>query len=1159
MPPKKQSKVAATDTIMTAQAKYQKMDHREHVLARPGMYIGSVDEDVYTTWVADISSEEPRIVKREVRVVPGLYKIFDEIVVNAIDHATRLKQNSTPTTHHVKQIKIDIDRTTGKIQVWNNGEGIDISLHPTENVYYPELIFGHMLTSSNYDDTEERVIGGTNGVGAKAANIFSTEFTVETIDHTKKKIYTQTFRNNMTQIDKPVIKACSKLPYTQITFTPDYQRFKMPNGLSDDMYAVLLKRCYDVAAVTDSDVTVFVNGKKLEYKSFERYVDLYLGAKGEHPRFYEAINERWEVIASALPASAPIGFDQVSFVNGIWTYRGGKHVDYIQNQIVSKLCEVANKKRKGLDLKPQHVKNYLMLFVKSTIINPTFDSQTKDMLTTPISKFGSKAEVSDKLIEKLYKSDIVERAIQLCTMNETKTLTKTDGKKKNVLRGIEKLDDANLAGTARSHECTLILTEGDSAKSMAIAGMAVVGRDLYGCFPLKGKLLNVQDIAAKKLSENEEITNLKKIIGLETGKVYKDVSDLRYGKIMVMADQDTDGSHIKGLLFNLFYTLWPSLFEIDGFLTSMLTPVIKARKGNQCLSFYNISEYKAWLDTLSDNGWTTKYYKGLGTSTAAEAREYFKEMKRITYKCESDDSRAAIDLAFNKKRADDRKTWLGGYNRHNILDYAETEVTYQDFVNKELIHFSNYDIERSIPNICDGLKTSQRKIMFCCFKRNITKEMRVSQLSGAVSECAAYHHGEASLQGAIVGMAQDYVGSNNINLLVPAGQFGTRRLGGKDAASPRYIQTHLSDAAIKIFRREDLPVLEYLEDDGLAVEPEWYMPILPMVLINGAMGIGTGFSTLVPTYNPNELRDYLRRRLNDEDPESLAQTELHPWVRGFTGRIVHNGGGKYTSYGKWERTSNTEVRITELPVGYWTEDFKIHIEKLIDTRSDIKNYESYYTDTTVDFVLQFSSKTALDEALPKLETDLGLASSKLMNTTNMYLFNRHCQITKYNTVHEILEEFYQVRMDVYAKRKAHLLSEFHKQLTILNAKMAFILLIVRKEMDVTKMSKQEIVEELERREFPKSNDTYDYLLRLPVYNLTTDKVKELEDDMNKCKQEIDTLETTTTTQMWLKELDEIDLEAFMQVSNVDNNLQDGVSSTQKGKKKATTRTRAVKK
>ena len=409
------------------QNKYRKLDHKEHVLARHGMYIGSIEEDEYDTWVFDF--EANRMVKRKIKVIPGLYKIFDEILVNSIDHYVRTKTEklTNESINVVKNIRIDIDQTSGIIKVTNDGQGIDVEKHPDHNVYIPELIFGHMLTSANYNDEDERVVGGQNGIGAKACNIFSKSFTIETVDATRKKLYTQTFSDNMSVIEPPVVKYCAKKPYTTISFTPDYERFKTV-GLSQDMYALFVKRVYDVCALTDNDVNVWFNGTKLEYKNFERYADLYLGGKSDRIRVYEKICDRLEIIATTVDNES-MGFEQVSFVNGIWTIRGGKHVDHVTNAIINALCESVSKKRKNTDLKPVHLKNYLMIFIKSTIPNPTFDSQTKDLLTTPATKFGFKCECSDKFIEKLYKSDLVARAVSLTEENKQKSLKKTDGKK----------------------------------------------------------------------------------------------------------------------------------------------------------------------------------------------------------------------------------------------------------------------------------------------------------------------------------------------------------------------------------------------------------------------------------------------------------------------------------------------------------------------------------------------------------------------------------------------------------------------------------------------------------------------------------------------------------------------------------------------------------
>ena len=450
-----------------------------------------------------------------------------------------------------------------------------------------------------------------------------------------------------------------------------------------------------ILALITKGVSVSFNNKKITTKSFEKYVDMYIGNKKEHPRLYENVNERWEIVASVSPDDK---FEQVSFVNGIYTFKGGKHVDYVARYICRKLqkfAETKGIKRKKMKLKQSVIQDNLMIFVRSTIENPSFDSQTKEYLTTIPSKFGSSIDLSDKFIEKLAKTGVLEKAMKLSEYKDDSKLSKMDGKKKSTLRGIPKLDDANWAGTKKADQCTLILTEGDSAKSFAIAGLSVLKRDKFGVFPLRGKLLNVREASKKKVSENNEISSLVKILGLQYGKVYSDLKSLRYGSILILTDQDVDGSHIKGLVMNWLETFWPSLLEIDGFMTSMQTPIVKARKGKMIKSFYTLTDYENWQKTIKDiKKWNIKYYKGLGTSTSAEAKEYFKELHntRINY---GYDEPECFKLAFEKSRADDRKEWLMNYDRDLILDQTATKVSCQDFFNKDFIHFSNYDCERS--------------------------------------------------------------------------------------------------------------------------------------------------------------------------------------------------------------------------------------------------------------------------------------------------------------------------------------------------------------------------------------------------------------------------------------------------------------------------------
>lgn len=1095
-----------------ASKKYVKLDPREHVLMRPGMYIGSLDPDNMQTWIY-----ENKMLYKNIDYISGLYKIYDEIIVNALDHVIRCQEEGKKV---VKEIKVNIDKTNETIEVYNSGEGIEIEVHKQHNVYIPELVFGNMLTSTNYNDEEERIIGGQNGIGAKACNIYSKRFIVETVDSRKKKLYYQEFKNNMKDKSEPKISKFTTYPYTKITFTPDYDRFKQ-KGLSDDMYKLMVKRVYDICALTKNNIKVFLNNERIDYKNFEKYVDLYLGScKTENPRIhYEASNGRWEICLSGSDE----GFRQVSFVNGINTLKGGKHVDYIVNQITKKLSELITKRRK-VTVRPNVIKEHLFVLMKATINNPTFDSQTKEFLTTPYSKFGSKCEIDDKFIEKLYKFDITDKIVTISERDDNKNAKKTDGRKRSVIRGILKLDDANWAGTSKSDECTLILTEGDSAKSMAISGLSEVGRNQFGVFPLKGKIMNVRDMNVKRINENDEISNLKKILGLESNKKYENTNELRYGRIMVLTDADTDGSHIKGLLFNLFSSLWPSLLlnTERSFITSMMTPIVKVTKGKQNIPFYNLTSYDNWKNNNENGkGWEIKYYKGLGTSTNKEAKEYFKNMQTLEYVWDMEASEESISLAFDKKRSDDRKQWLYNYDKQNVLDdLLETthKIEYSQFVSKELIHFSNYNLERSIPSICDGLKKSLRKILFCCLKRKLYKEIKVAQLAGYVSEHGAYHHGEASLHEAIIGMAQDFVGSNNLNVLMPNGQFGTRIMGGKDSASPRYIHTELNSVVPLLFPSDDFDVLYYLDDDGMKIEPKFYVPIVPLILINGSIGIGTGFSTNVPCYNPKDIINNLRRMLNNEEIQPMI-----PYYKGFKGT---NSNG--VSKGVYKRSGTTKIEVVELPVGYWTEDFKLFLESFIDKHPKVlKDYDSHYTEKDVRFVLTFCSSSIVDDmliydaekGLTKFDVLFKMTTTRPLNTSNMHLYTADGNIKKYETPEDILREYYTVRLDLYTRRKLFKIEKLSKDLDFVNARIKFIQDIIDGSLKIMNVPKQKMIDYLNSNSFPLHEASYDYLIRMPIHNLTREKKEELQNECQNKKDMLAFIENQSEQDCWVHELD----------------------------------------
>jgi len=1069
---------------------YRKHSHREHILSLPDTYIGSIENSAEEFYVVEEESFVPKTINQ---FNPGFYKLIDELLVNAHDHVVRLRERKSPDP--VKKIDIEV-KDNKTIIVRNDGESIDVEKHPEYGVYIPQMIFGELLTSTNYDKSEKKLVGGKNGYGVKLVNIFAKKMTLTIVDGKRQLKYTQVFEDNMTKIGEPVIKSCKNKPFVEIEWMPDFARFGWKDEIPSGLLEVVKRRVFDLAMTVGKDVKVTWCDAAIKFRDIASYASWYLPK--EAVVLTEVPQMGWQLAVSDSPNDK---FFSVSFVNGIWT-RSGKHVDEISSQVVAHIVNYLEAKKK-IKVKPSLVKDSLSVFIHCFVENPSFSSQTKEVLTTKVS-----CKLSEDFLKKVVsKLNIVEKVLEQQNVKDNKENTKTDGKKSTKITGIPKLDDAVYAGTAKSHECVLILTEGDSAKAMALSGLSQEQRKYYGVFPLKGKLLNVKDTSVRKVEQTEEIANLKKIIGLESGKVYKDIKSLRYGRILIMTDQDYDGSHIRGLLINMFHELWHELIKVPGFITYMATPIVKAIKGNKTKSFYTQYEYEEWRKSVESNGWKVKYYKGLGTSTRDEAKEYFKSLNVVQYAYSDKKSDESIDLAFNKAKADDRKDWLKTYSRSEIINAGPGEnVVYEDFVNKDLIHFSNYNLERSIPNIMDGLKTSQRKILYSAFKRHLKSEIRVAQFAGYVSEHSGYHHGEASLNDAIVGMAQDFVGSNNIPWLVPAGQFGTRLQGGKDSASPRYIHTHLQPYIETLVPSDDFSCLKFRDDDGTPVEPEWYAPIIPMLLVNGCRGIGTGYSTFIPSFNPSELKSSIMEWL---EKGTGLDREFAPYTKGFKGKIQKIDARDYLVQGNWTVEKDMAV-ITELPVGTWTGDFRETLDKLLSDGT-IKDYTDTSTDT--DIMIKVKLGSGGIQTVEKLLTDK-------IKLTNMHAFNSDCVIKKYDSPNEILKEFVSTRLDLYGKRREFMLGALKDRLPYHSNIVRFIQQQCEEtpRPDIRRKSPEECDKLLEKEKFDKIKDSYDYLMNLPISSLTLKQAKKHQDDLDELKRKIKELESKTPKQLWMDDL-----------------------------------------
>lgn len=991
---------------------------------------------------------------------------------------------------------------------------------------------------------------------------------------------------------------------------------------------------------------------------------------GEH-------RSRWEVCIGVSPEGS--GFRQVSFANGVCTTDGGTHVTAVTDAVVHGVFEYYHsqkRKKQNEALKPAMIRSNLFVFVNCVTENPEFSNQMKDKLVNkraklPALTLGSSAkfvqQVSGLLAARIEQAVAEQEQREL--RKQDKALGKTQSKGTR-LTGVPKLEDANKAGDKKglNLKCKLILTEGDSAKSLAMAGLAITGRDYFGVFPLRGKPRNAQTATHAQLVANAEFGAIKQILGLVTGKDYttpEAMATLRYGQVLIFADADHDGTHIAGLIINIFATHWPSLFRKPGFLSLFITPIVKvtlpltksqslskslpdnskSKKKAEVLSFYTLDEFEQWLNSQEETSaetkkkWQIKYYKGLGTSTAEEGREYFSQLQQhqIAFEWHNESDDAALRLAFGKD-SNARKTWLTNYIRTPFREKGVTRVRYLDFINKELILFSVASNVRAIASVMDGLKPGQRKILFACLKRNLVREIKVAQLAGYVSEHAAYHHGEASLCQTIVGLAQNFVGSNNLSLLVPSGQFGDRGMGSEGAASPRYIFTALHPLTRCLFSADDDALLEYVKDDGDQVEPVWYAPILPIVLINGNQGIGTGWSSFVPCYNPKDLIQAILCLL-DQKPVP----PLHPWYRGFKGHILPAGStllaplvstalvstrqadastpsvekkGKgrvvrktpkdnadgllYDVVGLASRDSRNKkmVRITELPVAVWTETYRDKV--LVNMmKTKISRFEEFHGKSDVNFLVEMTHP--VEDASPKALTDM-LGLHQTLSLRNMMLFDSRGKLRKFTTAEEILREFYETRLELFNKRRTHLLGKMARKLALISNKVRFVLAVVSDELKIRNVAKRLIVQEMKTQKYDEwrllqdstqnkvadgetdgwegecsnevkvgqgiaddvqaiadevqynENDTklssgcFDYLLRMPLSSLTLERVQELKKEQGHIQSETTVLQNKSGSDMWRAELAvfSVKWEEYLKSFDDDNDMANSGSTNAKG-------------
>lgn len=1065
----------------------------------------------------------------------------------------------------------------------------------TKMRYPAEIFFGGMFSGTNYDDTKQRKTSGRNGMGSTVSMALSKKFKVVCSNPEDKKIFEQVYECGGKKKSQVNVKAYRpKTGFTYIEFIPDLEYFNFTDGedyrLTPEFVRHLHLYAHEAAMITKvlTKFTVkngneVVTSDNIKIASLDKFSKIYFSTSpavqylspcGDECVIVDTSEEVNEVDeANTIPHH--------SYVNGIRTAGGGIHVAAWQEAIVSSFVRAFNsrKPKKGdppLKTTAKMVYPYLHAFIRTEVDRPKFASQTKDRLTEVFDESGKSVpyklynprsknekeewmralDVNTKKLLKLPFVKALEEKL-LNKLDRTAT-TKTTVSKKRL--HFEKLSDANKAGGKEALMCTLHATEGDSAKAFVIRGTGGQGRDYHGVYAMRGKPMNAQNYSDRDIFNNKELSELSQTLGLRKGVDYSIESNfqtLRYGKFDIVTDQDDDGFHIRGALINFIYKFWSELFD-RGFVTSFSTPVVVVKKKGGDTQFYSNPEFRRWYEDPENAGkhkGKIHYYKGLASINPKDVPGYFRNKKIIVY-VNDDESSEYMELGFNKNFSDARKPWITKKLKSEIYSAEEgdegtaegVEELYDDvvsegelclskFVDTQLSIYHCMTPRRALPCIWDGLKESQRKILYSIIVKNPKTSQDLEKVSGFVKDISAYHHGSASLQGAIAKMTQGFVGSNNIPLLVNDGETGTRLLNGGDAGQGRYVQTRLEKITRVIFHPDDDALLEHLYDNGSPIEYKYFMPILPMLLVNGSEGIASGFSTSIPCHNPLDIVDRIERWLDGEEFEDMEL--LTPWYRGFKGGIKFNTKKDgWVSEGILEKGTTKKDsgwwHIRELPIGMSINSFKLWLgyletgvapegkkwkKKSIKGLTDIKDYCGA---NSVHFMIKPTK-----DFMPDMNTTGNLNNlRKKHSLKNMVAVDGNDYPYLFENTTKILEVWCPKRLEMYARRRKYLLSSLRIKYKKALNKYKYIRAVIDRKIN---MHQKTVELEVELSNDPWNFDrlpssasdskvSYEYLLSMQMRSMTVERLADLKKEAVELRNVIGTLKSKTHKDLWREDL-----------------------------------------
>lgn len=1160
---------------------YSVADSYAHIKKCRQTYLGPAENSNANMYL--YSAKDDVLSYENVRLNFAFLKIYDEIIVNAIDNqvrssnlgATSLGERSNQSRAYKSSERYRIDVSFVKvddkigISVRNNGASIPIEKYKANprqddetdvqyqrrmeeeskhmKKYIPEVLFTVPRSSSNYDDetARTRTTGGLNGLGAKLTSIFSSYFEIDIVNAGKH--YNQIIRNNCEDIEEPVIESAlrdasltkdavsEEADYVEITFVPDWAlidptlEFKT---ITPTLRQLAAKRLFDYSHL---DVDLYLNSKHLPNLEFIDFARRHLCINDEFELYEVSCSGKfkdWRVVFGFTTKKALT----VSYVNNVVTYEHGQHVTLIMKQITGYIQSLSKKK-----LSSKSISSRIAIIVYAIIPGVKFASQAK----TAISNAKIETPTINKaLLERFaIEQDLVEY------FEHGKLKSSNTKATRQRITDIEKLRDAEEARltidkrSIKGMPCTLFICEGDSAQTLCDRGIKHLGEQFYGSYALRGKPLNTMKAKKERYLANKELTELKNAIGLVEGKEYTDLKSLRYQRIVCCKDADYDGSSIMGLVILFFYQYFKSLIVRDDFFYEMITGVVlvykkdyNPRTSKFVKIYYNLNLFKKDVDAgVYDNSYYFKYVKGLGGNTDLDIDYYFAHLDEhlIHIDCSKGPTLPSLQLAYSKESGytDKRKEWIAAVNDESYLPRDNGTIDFSDFSDIDLALAARDACGRSLPSIADGLKTSNRKVIYT-FRHMSEKQAytstKVFQITGRVADFAAYHHGDASLNAAITKMAQDFIGSNNLPLLEKDGQFGSRNKLGEDASAPRYIAAYLSPLVKLLFPKVDDVLLPRVLEDGELVEPQYYVPIIPMILVNGSIGIGTGWSSSIPMFNPRDMIAAVRS--NIESQPHFHSLRYKPWCKDFKGEVIEYDN-QWVYKGVVNQLDDYRVSVTEIPVYMSIDELRKRMNQLLkdDVISDYINLkgrvmaekrakkakESNEDIDSFEFVLTFNSKikaSVVRDEILKLTTSV--------SKRNLVAFDLEGHPIRYENVTRMFVAWFKIRRALYKKRQEYIIEQKKNELLMLENKLRFSINVDSYELK--SLSKQELEELFIREKYDRFDGSFKYLKEMKIDCSAKYKVEKLMAAIAQKKNELEAYSKRTIYDIWLEELDALE-------------------------------------